>query len=108
MNGRPLTHILKVEGRLVKRWTMTVSLKLLIFAAAGGVVITLITGLLGNTPELLVGAVWYGYPLAWFVRMVIAPEYNPWVVRPVRLIADIVFWTVIAAILLFAYTKMRK
>jgi hypothetical protein len=83
-------------------------LKLIILAAIGGIVITLITGLLGNTPEMLVGAVWYGYPLAWLVRMVVAPQYNPWVVRPLRLIADVVFWAAIAAILLFAYTKIRK
>ena len=83
-------------------------LKLLIFAAIGGIVITLITGLLENTPEMLVGAVWYGYPLAWLVRRILAPENNPWVLRADSLIADIVFWVVIATILLFAYTKMRK
>ncbi len=83
-------------------------LKLLIFAAIGGIIITLITGLLENTPEMLVGAVWYGYPLVWLVRMVVAPEYNPWVVRPLRLIADILFWAIIAAIVLFAYMRMRK
>ncbi len=83
-------------------------LKLLILAAIGGIAITLITGLLENTPEMLAGAVRYGYPLAWLVRMVVAPGYNPWVVRPLRLIADIVFWAVIAAVLLFAYTRMRK
>ncbi len=82
--------------------------KLLALAAIGGVVITLLTGLVENTPEMLVGAVWYGYPLAWLVRMVVAPEYNPWVLRPLRLIADIVFWAIIVAIILFAYTKMRK
>ncbi len=84
------------------------SLKLLALAAIGGIVITLLTGLVENTPEMLVGAVWYGYPLAWLVRIVVAPEYNPWVPRPLRLIADIVFWTIIVAIILFAYTKMRK
>ncbi|MGA8904064.1 MAG: hypothetical protein WB661_03555 [Candidatus Bathyarchaeia archaeon] len=83
-------------------------LKLLVLAAIGGIVITLLTGLLENTPEMLVGAVWYGYPLAWLVRMVVAPQYFPWVVRPLRLIADIVFWAVIVAIILFAFTKTRK
>jgi hypothetical protein len=83
-------------------------LKLLVLAAIGGIVITLLTGLLENTPEMLVGAVWYGYPLAWLVRMVVAPQYFPWVVRPLRLIADIVFWAVIVAIVLFAYTKTKK
>ncbi|MGD0177416.1 MAG: hypothetical protein ABSC50_11390 [Candidatus Bathyarchaeia archaeon] len=83
-------------------------LKLLVLAAIGGIVITLLTGLLENTPEMLVGAVWYGYPLAWLVRMVVAPQYFPWVVRPLSLIADIVFWAVIVAIVLFAYTKTKK
>jgi hypothetical protein len=83
-------------------------LKLLVLAAIGGIVITLLTGLLENTPEMLVGAVWYGYPLAWLVRMVVAPQYFPWVVQPLSLIADIVFWAVIVAIVLFAYTKTKK
>lgn len=83
-------------------------LKLLALAAIGGIVITLLTGLVENTPEMLVGAVWYGYPLAWLVRIVVAPGYNPWVLRQLRLIADIVFWAIIVAILLFAYTKIRK
>jgi hypothetical protein len=83
-------------------------LKLLVLAVIGGIVITLLTGLLANTPEMLVGAVWYGYPLAWLVQMIVAPQYFPWVVRPLRLIADIVFWAVIVAIVIFAYTKTQK
>lgn len=83
-------------------------LKLLMYAVIVGVAITLVTGLLQNTPEMLVGAVWYGYPLAWLVRMVVAPQYNPWVVRPLRLVTDAVFWIVIATIVLFGYTQIRK
>lgn len=83
-------------------------LKLLVLAAIGGIVITLATGLLENMPGMLVGAVWYGYPLAWLIRMIVAPQYFPWVVRPLRLIADIVSWAVIVAIVVFAYTRMQK
>jgi hypothetical protein len=83
-------------------------LKLLLFAAIAGIVITLLTGLIENTPEMLVGAVWYGYPLAWLVKMVVAPQYFPWVVRPLRLIADLVFWAVVVAIILFVYAKVKK
>ncbi len=83
-------------------------LKLLLLAAIAGIVITFLTGLIENTPEMLVGAVWYGYPLAWLVKMIVAPQYFPWVVRPYRLIADIVFWAVVVAIVLFAYTKISK
>lgn len=82
--------------------------KLLVFAVIGGVVITLLTGLVENTPVALVGAVYHGYPLAWLVRMIVAPQYFPWVVRPFRLIADIVVWAIIVSIVLFAYARMRK
>jgi hypothetical protein len=81
-------------------------LKILALAAVGGIAVTLLTGLLGNTPEMLVGAVWYGYPLAWLVRIIV-PGF-PYVVRPLRFLVDILFWTVIAGIILFAYTKIRK
>jgi hypothetical protein len=76
--------------------------KTLVFAIIGGVIITLVTGLINNTPEMLVGAVYYGYPLAWLEMLVIAPQYFPWVVRPLRLILDIVVWAIVAWVILFA------
>jgi len=84
------------------------SLKTLIFAIIGGVVITLLTGLINRTPPMLVGAVYYGYPFAWLEMMVIAPQYFPWVVRPVRLILDIVVWTIVVWVILFVVSKVRK
>jgi len=78
------------------------------FAVIGGVVITLLTGLASHTPEMLVGAVYYGYPFAWLEMLVIAPQYFPWVVRPVRLILDIVVWAVVVWVILFAISKARK
>lgn len=70
--------------------------KTVVLAVAIGIVITLLTGLIDHTPEGLMGAAWYGFPLAWLVRMVVAPQYNPYVVRPLRLVADIVAWTIVA------------
>ena len=87
---------------------MKASMKLWIFALIGGIVITLITGLINNTPEMLVGAVYYGYPLAWLQMLVIAPQYFPWHVRPLRLVIDIVIWAVIVWVILFAISKARK
>ena len=87
---------------------MKASLKTLIFAIIGGVVITLLTGLINRTPPMLVGAVYYGYPFAWLEMMVIAPQYFPWVVRPVRLILDIVVWTIVVWVILFVVSKVRK
>jgi hypothetical protein len=80
--------------------------KFLSLAVVGGIAVTLLSGLLENTPQMLVGAVWYGYPLAWLVRIIIPGL--PYVVRPLRLLLDIMFWTIIAGITLFAYTKIRK
>ena len=87
---------------------MNANLKILIFAVIGGVLITLLTGLINHTPEMLVGAVYYGYPFAWLEMMVIAPQYLPWVVRPVRLVLDIVVWAVVLWVVLFVLFKARK
>ena len=87
----------------MKNWIKTVAL-----AIIGGVVITLVTGLLDHTPEMLVGAVYYGYPFAWLEMMVVAPQYFPWVVRPVRLVLDVVVWAVVVWVILFIVSKVRK
>ena len=87
---------------------MNANLKLLLFAVIGGVLITLLTGLINHTPEMLVGAVYYGYPFAWLEMMVVAPQYFPWVVRPVRLVLDIVVWAVVLWVVLFVVFKARK
>jgi len=84
------------------------SMKMLVYAVVAGVVITLLTGLIGDTPEMLVGAVYYGYPFAWLEMMVVAPQYFPWVVRPIRLILDIVVWAVVVWVILFAVSKAKK
>jgi hypothetical protein len=84
------------------------SIKTLVFAIIGGIVITLLTGLINRTPPMLVGAVYYGYPFAWLEMLVIAPQYFPWVVRPVRLILDIVVWTIVVWVILFVVSKIRK
>jgi hypothetical protein len=72
-----------------KYWAKSSSV---IYSLIGGVLATLLTGLLQNTPSMLVGAVHYGYPLAWLVRLVLAPEYFPWRVTVPNLVVDIVIW----------------
>jgi hypothetical protein len=79
-----------------------------LIAVAGGVLLTLLTGLLSNTPEMMVGATHYGYPLAWLIRMIVAPQYFPWVVDYLGLLADIVFWSIIVGIVLLAIGMARK
>lgn len=81
--------------------------RMLLFGVVGGVVITLLTGLLSNTPSMLVGAEYYGYPMPWLIRLVIAPEYFPWKADYVNLIVDVVVWFVIVAVVL-SLLMMRK
>ena len=80
----------------------------IILAVIGGIVITLITGLINTTPGMLVGAVWYGFPFHWLIMYVVAPQYFPWHVRPVRLILDIIVWTIVVWVILFLVSKVRK
>ena len=87
----------------MKSWAKT-----LVFALVGGVVITLITGLVNHTPEMLVGASYFGYPFSWLEMMIVAPQYFPWVLRPVRFVLDIVVWTIIVWVVLFVVSKVRR
>jgi len=80
----------------------------LLISILGGVLVTLLTGLVPSTPPMLVGATHYGYPLAWLFRLVIAPEYNPWRIDLLNFFADIVIWFVIVAIVVFVVERVRK
>jgi hypothetical protein len=79
-----------------------------LIAIVGGVLLTLLTGVFSNTPEMMVGATHYGYPLPWLVRMIVAPEYFPWVVEYVNLVADVIVWSVIVGIVLLVVGAVRK
>jgi len=69
--------------------------------------ITLLTGLFSNMPTPLLGAEHYGYPLPWLFRLVLGPEYFPWRVDVVGLVADILVWAVPVGVALFAWTKTK-
>jgi hypothetical protein len=80
----------------------------LVVSILGGEIMTLLTGLFSNTPEMLVGAEHYGFPLAWLIRMIVAPEYNPWRIEFVNFLADVVVWSVILLVIVFIVEKVRK
>jgi len=81
--------------------------KTLIYSVIGGVVVTLLTGLISNTPAMLVGAMHYGYPLAWLMRLVLAPEYFPWRVNVPNLLVDLVIWIIIVGMAVTVLTRRR-
>jgi hypothetical protein len=79
-----------------------------IYYVIGGAVATLLTGFLSNTPPMLVGAVHFGYPLAWLMRLVLAPEYFPWRVNIPNLIVDLVIWIVVVGMIVTVLTRKGK
>jgi len=84
------------------------NVKFIVFSIVGGLVITLLTGIFTNMPAKLLGAVHYGYPFAWLIRLVIAPEHFPWRVNIMNLIMDFVIWSIIVFIIIFGVTSVRK
>jgi hypothetical protein len=82
------------------------NLKILIPIIVGGLAIALLTGLVSNTPPMLVGATHYGLPMTWLFRLVIAPEYFPWRVDITRLLVDTAVWAAIVAVVLFIAKKL--
>jgi len=81
---------------------------LLLFSVVGGIVITLLTGMMNSTPGQLVGATWYGYPTSWIIRMVVAPQYNPWSFQAANFVIDVVVWFVVVAVVLLAAKYAAK
>ncbi len=80
----------------------------LVLSVIGGLLITLLTGLINSTPYPLVGATWYGYPASWNIYMVVGPQYNPWSFQAASFVIDVVVWFVIVAIVLFAIKYGRS
>jgi hypothetical protein len=74
----------------------------------GGVITTLLTGFIPNTPARLVGATHFGYPFAWLIRMVVAPRYFPWKVNPLNLVVDIIAWAIIIGVIVLAASIARR
>lgn len=73
-----------------------------------GAILTFLSGLINSTPGLLVGAVWFGWPVTWLRRLVVAPQYNPWVVDWYGLVADIVFWAILVWIVSYLLTISKS
>jgi len=82
-------------------------MKIAILSVIGGVVITLLTGLVSNMPAPLLGAEHYGYPLPWLFRLILAPEYFPWRVDVMAFVVDVVVWIIVIGVVLFVWTKIK-
>ncbi len=85
---------------------MRSSALMIVVSIAVGVVVALLTGLVEVTPAGLVGAVWYGFPLPWLYRLIVGPQYNPWSVDWLKLILDVVFWSLIPLVVSLCVTVL--
>jgi len=84
-----------------------VNAKILLSSIISGVIITLLTGLISNTPPKWAGAVLYGYPLAWLIRRVVATEFSPWQVNILNLVANIIIWAAIVSVVLLVLARAK-
>lgn len=81
--------------------------RLVVEALFAGVSISLLAGLIPNTPPELMGAVWYGYPLPWLFEMVVAPQYYPWSFIFVNLLIDVAIWSITFFLLRLLLIRVR-
>ncbi len=72
---------------------------------AVGMLVTLATGLYNSTPNI-VGATWYGWPVAWFY--VIVYPGSPWSIDWVNFLADFAFWFLVALAVFFLLARRRR
>jgi hypothetical protein len=84
------------------------SYKVIAGAIGGGVLVTLVSGLVNITPSGLVGSRWYGFPASWISRLVLAPQYNPWRINAVGLAIDLVVWILIVGAILVIIKHFKK
>jgi len=80
--------------------------KVVLGGIVGGIVLTLLTGFI-EAPSMM-GATNYGYPFVWLTQYIIAPEYFPWHVHPVRIVLDVIVWSIIVALVLYVFFRKRK
>jgi len=72
-----------------------------------GLLMTLATGLLNTTPPHILGASWYGWPLAW--QYVIVYPGSPWSINWLNFAADFALWFAVAlAVTVLLFRKRNQ
>ena len=68
-----------------------------------GIGIALATGLLQR--GIALGATQYGWPMAWRIHMVVAPEHNPWRILPAWFVVDAALWGLLAFLIIYYFRR---
>jgi len=77
--------------------------KPLLVTIVGGLSLSLLTGLLRNSPEFsIIGATYYGYPLVWRITKTLQPAD----ILHLNLVLDIAFWTLTSFLALVTMKKV--
>ncbi len=69
---------------------------------AFGIAASLLSGIINVTPAQLVGAAWYGWPIAWLYNLVTYPPTTTY--NYTNLAIDVVFWFAIALVVSMVVT----
>jgi hypothetical protein len=71
------------------------------FSVPAAILISYATLWVDSTPRGLIGATWYGYPVAWAFRGILAPIYNPWSYDYFAFAEDVFFWFAVSFFILY-------
>ena len=82
--------------------------RLIFDAVIAAVILTLLSGLVNSTPQPLVGASWYGWPMTWVTKIIVPPGYSPWLVKFGGLAEDFVFWFVLSLLVFYIAMTTAK
>lgn len=88
---------------------MEFNVRHLLYAIIGGVIVTLLTGLVLNTPYGWGGGALYGLPFPWLTVSLPAPPYSPqYSFNLLAMIADIIVWTGGSEIILMLLPRLKE
>jgi hypothetical protein len=65
------------------------------------IVVSYATLWVDDTPAGLVGSTWYGYPVAWAFKAVVAPIFNPWSYDYTAFAEDVLFWFAVCFFIIY-------
>ena len=82
--------------------------RLIFDAVIAALILTLLSGLVNSTPQPLVGASWYGWPMTWVTKIIVPPGYSPWLVKFGGLAEDLVFWFILSLLVFYIAMKTAK
>lgn len=85
--------------------TSQIIIKSIVGAIFCGVLVSLATGIIENSPGFsIIGARYYGYPLVWRVTMTLQPQEF----RFVDLAIDVMFWIIVSLVALIILMNLSK